>query len=119
MQDHRFEQKISSYKQGIDHLGRLLPDVADSYNRFTGECFADGSVSAKNKQLVALGISLFANNEICTAYHTEEALHEGASQQEILEVAAVAAAVGGGHCMAQGVTRVQQILESSMVDANY
>lgn len=105
------EQKIGSYRLGLGQMSDQNPDLISTYNRFTGVCFSEGELSAKQKQLIALGISLFANNEICTLYHTEEALQDGASEQEILEAVAVAAALGGGHSMSQGATRVQQVMD--------
>jgi AhpD family alkylhydroperoxidase len=105
------DEKVDAYKIGVGHMGDALPNVVEAYHNFTGECFAEGQLGAKEKQLVALGISLFANNEVCTLYHVSEALTKGASPHQVLEAAAVAAAVGGGHAMSQGVTRVQQALE--------
>lgn len=105
------DRKIDAYKIGVGHMQEALPDIVEAYHRFTGACFAEGALGAKEKQLVALGISLFANNEVCTMYHVQEALSKGAKPAEVLEAAAVAAAVGGGHAMSQGVTRVQQALE--------
>lgn len=105
------DQKVDAYKIGVGHMRDQIPQVVEAYHDFTGASFAEGELSAKTKQLVALGISLFANNEVCTLYHVREALSKGASSREIMEAVGVAAAVGGAHAMSQGVTRVQQALE--------
>jgi AhpD family alkylhydroperoxidase len=105
------DQKTDAYKIGVGRMQEALPAVTEAYHQFTGECFRSGALGEKEKQLIALGISLFANNEVCTLYHVNEALSKGASAQEVLEASAVAAAVGGGHVMSQGVTRVQQALQ--------
>ncbi|GAB6891715.1 Carboxymuconolactone decarboxylase [Geobacillus stearothermophilus] len=60
--------------------------------------------------MIALGISLATQDEYCTIYHAKGCLDEGASEQEILEVYAVAAAFGGGAAMSQAVTLVQECL---------
>lgn len=108
------DNKVDAYKLGVGHMNDALPNVVEAYHNFTGECFADGALSAKEKQLIALGISLFANNEVCTFYHVSEAMAKGASTQEIMEACAVAGAVGGGHAMSQGVTRIKQALENNL-----
>jgi AhpD family alkylhydroperoxidase len=108
------EEKVSAYKTGMGKLVEELPDIAHAYDEFTSRCFTGGALQAKQKQLIALGISLYANNEVCTLYHVEEALSSGASKQEVLEAVAVAAAIGGGHAMSQGVTRVQTALDRSV-----
>lgn len=103
--------KIDAYKIGVGHMKELMPEVVEAYHSFTGACFQPGALGEKDKQLIALGISLFANNEVCTLYHVREAVSHGASAAEIAEAAAVAAAVGSGHAMSQGVTLVQQAIE--------
>lgn len=105
------EQKVNAYKIGVGHMQDRLPGVTQAYHDFTGECMKAGALDEKEKQLIALGISLFANNEVCTLYHVREALQKGAVPDEILETVAVAGAVGVGHALSQGVTRVQQALE--------
>ncbi|WP_213525849.1 carboxymuconolactone decarboxylase family protein [Paenibacillus sp. J31TS4] len=102
--------KTTAYKEGMGHLADRAPELAEAYHAFTGACFAEGKLGAKEKQLIALGISLFSNNEVCTFMHVQEALSQGASPDEVMETVAVAAALGGGHAMSQGVTRVQQAL---------
>lgn len=104
------DRKVDAYKIGLGHMSDQLPKTVEAYHAFTGECFKEGALSAKEKQLIALGISMYANNEVCTFYHVQEALAKGAQPKEVLEAAAVAAAVGGGHVMSQGVTRVQNAL---------
>lgn len=112
MQQTKIRSKVDSYKIGVGHLQENMPTMVEAYHKFTGECFSPGVLEAKQKQLIALGISLFANNEVCTLYHVQEALSLGASEQEIVETTAVAAAVGCGHTLSQGVTRVQHALDS-------
>ncbi|MEC0239076.1 carboxymuconolactone decarboxylase family protein [Paenibacillus dokdonensis] len=106
------DDKIQAYKNEITELGKTLPEVADAYHQFTGECFGPGSLDAKTKQLIALGISLAANNEICTYYHVNEARSKGATDQDIIETVAVAGAVGAGHAFSQGLTRIQHSFQS-------
>ncbi|MCD9025597.1 carboxymuconolactone decarboxylase family protein [Cohnella sp. NL03-T5] len=104
------EQKVRQYKNDAAGMAGSLPDVAGTYDRFTGKCFEAGVLDARTKQLIALGVALFANNEVCTYYHVEEARSLGASDLQIMETAAVASAAAGGHVMSQGVIRVQGAL---------
>ncbi|GAA0369108.1 carboxymuconolactone decarboxylase family protein [Bacillus horti] len=101
---------IQDYKEGLGQFEEKLPSIARSYMDFTGACFAAGDIDQKMKQLMALGISLYAQDEYCIVYHTNEAIHHGATEQEILEVIGVCAAIGGGAVMSQGVTLVQDCL---------
>lgn len=102
--------KITAYKQEIHRYGEMMPGVAETYHAFTGKSFADGALDAKTKQLIAIGIALSMNQEVCTFYHVNEARAKGASDAEILETVAVASAALAGNALSQGVTRVQQAL---------
>lgn len=102
--------KVNAYKTGLGQMQEAFPEIVSAYNEYTAQCFSPGTLDTKQKQLIALGISLFANNEVCTLYHVQEAMDAGASQEQIMETVAVAAASGGGHALSQGVTRVQQAI---------
>ncbi len=104
------EKKVRQYKNDAAGLSSILPEVAGSYQRFTGECFEAGELDARTKQLIALGVALFANNEVCTYYHVQEARALGASDLQIMETAAVASGAASGHVMSQGIIRVQGAL---------
>jgi len=105
------EMFIREYKEGLGEYQQKMPAVVEKYLDFTGVCFASGSLDRKTKHLIGLGISICVQDEYCIMYHTKEALHEGASEQDVLEVVGVAAAFGGGVAMSQGVTLVQECLQ--------
>ena len=58
--------------------------------------FRDRELSAKTKELIAIGISAAVSCESCIQWHTEHALKHGATEQEILEALEVAMEIGGG-----------------------
>jgi AhpD family alkylhydroperoxidase len=113
------EQKVRQYKNDAAGLSEILPEVAITYQRFTGECFEAGELDARTKQLIALGVALFANNEVCTYYHVQEARTLGASDLQIMETVAVASAAASGHVLSQGVMRVQGALKINVQDAEF
>lgn len=117
MQQTWMDEKVDSYKIGVGHMKDHLPGMVEAYHHFTAECFKEGQLPAAYKQLIALGISLTNNNELCTLYHVREALSNGVSREQVLEAVSVAAALGGAHAMSQGVTRVQRALDAYDSDA--
>ncbi|CAH0344678.1 carboxymuconolactone decarboxylase family protein [Bacillus sp. CECT 9360] len=105
------ETAIHDYKEGLGMFMQKMPDLAQHYNAFTEACFKDGQVSQKNKQLIALGISLYTQDEYCILYHVKGCLDNGASEEEIMEAMGVSMAFGGGAVMSQAVTLVQDALQ--------
>jgi AhpD family alkylhydroperoxidase len=101
---------LIKYKEGIGMFTKKMPEFAKRFNDFTEECFKEGTLSQKQKQLIALGISIHAQDEYCIIYHTKGCLDQGCSEQEILEAVGVTAAFGGGASMSQGVTLVQECM---------
>lgn len=104
------EEALNEYKQGIGEFTKKMPKLAKLYNAFTEECFKAGKLTQKEKQMIALGISLYSQDEYCIMYHTKGCLDQGAKEDEILEVVGVTAAFGGGAAMSQAVTLVQECM---------
>ncbi len=106
-----FDQSILDYKEGSSRLKERLPKVTQGYFDFTESCFQEGTIKEKEKQLMALGISIYAQDEYCIIYHTKGAAEHGASEEEIMETIAVSAALGGGAAFAQGVTLAMETFD--------
>lgn len=101
---------LHHYKEGIGSFTNQIPEIAETYNAFTQACFQEGALTKREKQLIALGISLATQDEYCTIYHTKGCLDQGCSDKEILEACSVSAAFAGGAAMSQAVTLVQECL---------
>lgn len=105
------EEALYQYKAGIGIFTKKMPKLAEQYNAFTEECFKEGVLSQKQKQLIALGISLYSQDEYCIIYHTKGCLDQGCTEKEIFEAIGVTAAFGGGASMSQAVTLVQECMD--------
>lgn len=112
MEEQNFaEAALQEYKDGIGMFTKKMPKIAKAYNSFTETCFEEGHLSQKQKQMIALGISIYAQDEYCIIYHTKGCLDQGCTEDEILETVGVTAAFGGGAAMSQAVTLVQQSMD--------
>lgn len=105
------EAALHEYKLGLGTFTQKMPEIARHFNAFTEACFQEGKLSQKEKQLIALGISIYSQDEYCIIYHTKGCLDQGASEEEILEAVGVTAAFGGGAAMSQAVTLVQDCMD--------
>lgn len=105
------QEALQDYKNGLKRFSEKIPHLSRKYHAFTDACFADGSVAKKEKQMIALAISVFAQDEYCIIFHTKGCLDEGCTEKEILETVGVAAAFGGGAAVSQAVTLVQDAVD--------
>jgi AhpD family alkylhydroperoxidase len=58
--------------------------------------YTDGALSKKQKELIAIGISIVMNCESCMEWHISQALSDGATDDEILEAIEVGIEMSGG-----------------------
>lgn len=112
-------EALEHYKMGLGTFTKQMPDIASKYNEFTGACFAEGQLSQKEKQLIALGISIYAQDEYCIIYHMKGCIDQGCTKEEILEAVGVTGAFGGGAAMSQGVTLVEECLQAFTNDTSH
>ncbi|MBO1582584.1 MULTISPECIES: carboxymuconolactone decarboxylase family protein [Bacillus] len=98
------------FKEGLGKFTQQIPEIAEAYNAFTQACFQEGALTKREKQLIALGISLATQDEYCTIYHTKGCIDQGCSDKEVLEACGVSAAFAGGAAMSQAVTLVQECM---------
>lgn len=105
------ERHLVNYKEGLHKFTAGMPEVVQTYNEFTEHCFREGEISQKNKQLIALGISVYSQDEYCMIYHTKGCIDQGCTDKEIFEAIGVSTAIGGGAAMSQGVTLVQECMD--------
>mgnify|MGYP001257467415 CR=1 FL=1 len=61
-----------------------------------GAAFAEGDLSKKHKELIAVGISVVIDCESCMQWQIEQAALAGAIRREVLEALEVGMEMGGG-----------------------
>ena len=58
--------------------------------------YQDGKLTKKQKELIAVGISVAINCESCMEWHIKQAFDDGASEHEIIEAIEVGIEMSGG-----------------------
>ena len=77
-------------------LGELQGDVMKAFASLHTAGSAAGALDTKTKELIALAIAVATHCDDCIAFHTPDALKEGASREEIADALGVAIFMGGG-----------------------
>ena len=72
------------------------PDVMKSFGSLGRAAMADGTLSAKTKELMALALGVAARCDPCIGYHVQALVKLGASRQELDETLGVVVYMGGG-----------------------
>lgn len=90
-------------------FGRLAatnPNLMKSFGAFDAAAMADGALSKKTKELIAVAVALTTQCQYCLTIHTEYAREAGATDEELAEVTYVAAALRAGAAVIHGVNKV-------------
>lgn len=77
-------------------LGREIPGPVGGFANLHKAATTSGTLDARVKELIALGIAVAMRCEPCIAYHVHDAVKAGANHAEILEALGVAMMMGGG-----------------------
>ncbi len=91
------------YDQFMDLLkkaGETQPGYTKALMEFVKQAEKPGALSTKTKELISIALGITAHCPFCIAFHTKNAIAEGASKQEILEAGLVAGLMGGGPAVA-------------------
>ena len=90
----------------------LAPGVEDAFRAFSEKVFADGALSAKTKQIIAVAVAHVTQCPYCIKGHTRAALRHGATQQELMEAIWVAAEMRAGGSYAHSVIALEEMERS-------
>lgn len=77
-------------------LRQIAPDVVSGYATLHRSAMADGALSTKTKELVALAIAVTRQCEGCIAAHARGAARRGATATEVAETIGVCILMNGG-----------------------
>jgi AhpD family alkylhydroperoxidase len=75
---------------------KLAPKPAEAFKAFSQAVFAEGALSAKTKQLIAVAAAHVTQCPYCIHGHTKGALQHGATPEEIMEAIWVASEMRAG-----------------------
>ena len=88
---------------------QLAPEAAAAFHAFGEAVFAEGALSARTKQIIAVAVAHVTQCPYCIRGHTRAALREGASSLEIVEAIWVAAEMRAGAAFAHSVISLEQM----------
>lgn len=97
-------ERLQRFRKGVDVLGKEMPDTIRTLFRFVETAQKEGALTAREKELIAIGISLYHRCEDCIAVHVFNALKAGCRREEILEAAGIAMVFGGGPSLGASAT---------------
>ena len=95
LEKNKIEQIVKIRKQAHSYYLKKSK-VYQTFVDMEQNTYKDGKLSKKQKELIAIGISVVKNCESCMEWHIRQALTNGATEEEIIEAIEVAIEMSGG-----------------------
>jgi len=93
---NKLEEITARRKRAHARLVGLGSKVYEGFLAMEKAAFCDGALPKKQKELIAVGISVVKDCESCMQWHIEQAASCGATYEELLEAIEVGIEMGGG-----------------------
>jgi len=87
---------FEKFKNDVAKMKEQAPDTVNGFATMFSKIMKDGTLSLREKELIALGIGVAQRCVPCIRAHVQKSLDAGATKEQILEAASVAVMMGGG-----------------------
>jgi AhpD family alkylhydroperoxidase len=96
MTEHEKIKQIIDQRDKAHSFYQKKSEVYKTFIEMEHKTYKDGAVKKKEKELIAIGISIVINCESCMEWHIKQALNDGATEEQIIEAIEVGIEMSGG-----------------------
>jgi AhpD family alkylhydroperoxidase len=105
---------LQDLQHGLHNLMKTHPKLGSAFmQKLVPAALGDGALTAREKELIALGIAVQSQCEPCIAMHVKKALDMGLTKEEIGEACGVAILMGGGPALMYAAETMEIVDELS------
>lgn len=80
----------------MGEIAKISPDIIRGYRTLSEAGAKTGKLDAKTRELIALAVAVTRQCDGCIVVHTDAAIKQGATREEIVEALGVAVATNAG-----------------------
>jgi AhpD family alkylhydroperoxidase len=92
----KYKDILKSLNAGTAGVRAQIPQVYEGFGTVYRAAYADGALSGRIKELIAVGIAVHEGCDGCIASHVRSAVRKGVTAEEMAETIGVAIQMGGG-----------------------
>ena len=89
-------------------------DLGDKFFEYYGKVFEEGSLTAREKSLIALAVAHAVQCPYCIDAYSSDCLKKGADEEQMMEAVHVAAAIKSGATLVYGVQMMNHVKDKLM-----
>lgn len=111
---NEIKNRIDEIETNLEKINQLSPNEIEAWSHFSFITGQSGALAPRNKEIIAVALSVLSQCQWCIPYHTKKALELGARKEELVEASWVAVLMGGSPSLmyAQFVVKALEELES-------
>lgn len=102
-----FAKQLATTNDNLDNYLAEQPRGAAGFAHLHKAAMAEGELSVKHKELIALAIGIARQCADCIGFHVQAAMKAGASKAEIAETVTVSMMMGGGPAYMYGARALE------------
>lgn len=111
------KKKLEHFQHGVARLAAEIPETIGALLGFVKTAQSESALTVREKELIAVGISLYHRCGECIVVHVDAALRAGCTRREIIEAAGMAMVFGGGPSLGSSATLLLDALDAFEVPA--
>jgi AhpD family alkylhydroperoxidase len=91
-----YPEIVARVSNNLATLRHDIPDVMKGFGQLASAAGAEGALSAKTKELIAMALGVAARCDACIGFHAKALVKMGTTKKELEEVLGMAVYMGGG-----------------------
>lgn len=104
----RAKQHYETWPTTIGAMKAQAPNVAQAFGGMFQKLMGEGALSVREKELIATAVGMALRCEPCIYAHVEKAVKNGATREQLIEMAGVVVMMQGG----PGYTHVPELIDA-------
>ncbi|GAA5089426.1 MAG: carboxymuconolactone decarboxylase family protein [Alcaligenaceae bacterium] len=108
-----FKDLTAGLSKEMAAFGKNQPEVMGHFSKLAQSASKDGTLDAKTKEFIALGIAIAIRCDACIGFHVQALVKLGVTREEFDEVINTAVYMGGGPSLMYGMKAQQAFNEFS------
>lgn len=91
-----YTEITNTISKQLKSLRNDIPETMKGFHALSSGATAEGALSTKTKELIALALGVAAHCDGCIGFHTRALIKEGVTREEFTEALGMAVYMGGG-----------------------
>ncbi|MBO7080925.1 MAG: carboxymuconolactone decarboxylase family protein [Neisseriaceae bacterium] len=96
MSQHDYQALTTELNSKLAEFRKEIPETMKGFGQLAQAGLAEGALTAKEKELIALAIGIAARCQGCLGFHAKALVKLGCTRKELMEMLSIAVYMGGG-----------------------